>query len=116
MKQLRFPLLSLTNHTERQDLVELALAQALVARLPGQFPALAALLSGDGPELTQVKRSVLSCLNDDTLGRAASGVCGLSLPELRDLLGELSRRRLSSEQKKRRADYLTRLRNREFGF
>jgi hypothetical protein len=106
----------LLGSNRQHEPIELALAQALVARLPGQFPSLAAILAADSPEIAELKQSLLQCLNDDALGKTASGLCGLSLSELWELVGELSRRRLSAEQKRRRAEYLTRMRNREFGF
>lgn len=113
--QLRFPAFPSRGGTKPPP-VELALSHALVGRFPQAFPELAALLATPGTELEEIKGSLRRCIAEQTTGQHASSVCGLSLTELRELLGELSRKRLSAEQKRRRADYLTRMRNRDFGF
>jgi len=113
--QLRFPAFS-SVRGPKPPAVELALSHALVGRFPQAFPELAALLATPGTELEEIKGSLRKCMADKVAGQHASSICGLSLTELRELLFELSKKRLSSEQRRRRADYLTRMRNRDFGF
>lgn len=115
MVQLRFP--NLPDLSCAMPLEpEAALLRALAVGHPREFPALVALLASPARELRQVRASLRRCFAEPAKLQLASTVCGLSLGELNELVGELSKKRLSSEQRRRRADYLTRLRNRDFGF
>lgn len=87
--------------------------RALLELLRQRFPGDDVQLQG-GPPDEALLTALESCLGSSPAGDRS--ICGLSLAELRRLLALSNRKRATQEEKRERAQLLTRLRNVSFGF
>lgn len=87
--------------------------RALVELLRRRFPTDDVQLEQSPPDEALLS-ALESCLGHSTAGDRS--ICGLSLAELRRLLALSNKKRATQDEKRERAQLLTRLRNVSFGF